>query len=54
MIRGGKQYIDELVCIFKVFSAAFGMEINWKKHVHIGLIITHIDQSGWHATIGGG
>ena len=31
MVRGEKRYVDELVCLLKVFSATFGMEINWKK-----------------------
>ena len=31
MVRGEKMYVDELVRILKVFSAASGMEINWEK-----------------------
>lgn len=31
MVKGNKQYVDELVRILKVFSEALGMEINWKK-----------------------
>ena len=31
MVRGEKRYIDEMVRILQVFSAASGMEINWEK-----------------------
>jgi hypothetical protein len=31
MVKGEKRYVDELVRILKVFSAASGMEINWEK-----------------------
>ena len=31
MIRGEKQYVDELVRLLKLFSEASGMEINWEK-----------------------
>ena len=31
MVRGEKRYVDELVRLLKVFSEAFGMQINWEK-----------------------
>ena len=31
MVSGEKRYIDEMVKILQVFSAASGMEINWEK-----------------------
>ena len=31
MVRGEKRDVDEMVRLLKVFSAASGMEINWKK-----------------------
>ena len=31
IVRGDKRYVDELVCLLKVFSEASGMEINWEK-----------------------
>ena len=31
MIRREKRYVDEMVRIFKVFSEASSMEINWEK-----------------------
>lgn len=31
MVRRKKKYVDELVRILKVFSAASGMKINWEK-----------------------
>lgn len=30
MIRGEKRYVDELMRLLKIFSAASGMKINWK------------------------
>lgn len=31
MVKGGKRYVDELVRLLKLFSEAFGMEIDWEK-----------------------
>jgi hypothetical protein len=39
-------YVDELVRLFKVFSEASGMEINWEGHPHIGLISISTNRLG--------
>jgi len=31
MVRGEIKYVDEPICLLKVFSEASGMEINWEK-----------------------
>lgn len=31
IVRVEKKYVDELVCLLKVFSETSGMEINWVK-----------------------
>lgn len=31
VVSGKKKYVNELVCMLKVFSATSSMEINWEK-----------------------